>query len=184
MRDYNFFEIYRKKSSRVRVRSPYFIGAVIIFLCAAAGLVLVAGNLVLSGEIADITAKTAVMQSGEEFAEANRLQQSIELMQRYDSNAESALTSLEAAQVLGTGTLKALFGGIPVSVTLNTLSVDAGSLSITCTLPNRRAAAELILGLRETGLFSDITLTSISTNQDGSGSVAALSGTLKAEAGQ
>ncbi len=180
MNDYNFFSGYqRKKGIQINPGSPLFISVIIVLVCAGISAFLVVKNNALEKEIAEMSARAESIKVSQEYTQANNIQNSLDAMKQYDSGASIALENFYSCNLLNTELITGLFAGIPSSVRISSFSMDSLNVTMTCSLTSRKAASELLLGLKGTNLLYDVRLSSVSSNQDGTGSVAIISGVLK-----
>jgi Tfp pilus assembly protein PilN len=165
MKDYNFFEIYEtKKGIKINPKSATFIALIIIILCVILSVGLLLRNYLLDMRVQDMKNEIEVKISSQEYAEANRLKQSIDAMKEYDQTAEEVLKKFEEANIIGTEFMKTLVSSLPTAVAMNSINVDNASASFVFTSPDRKVAAELLLNLKNSGLFQDVQLHSITTD--------------------
>lgn len=181
MKDYNFFELYEKKKKiDISLKSPYFVGAMILFICIILSIGLTLRNVYLTYQINDLNQKYGEIQLNPQLAEANRLQTSINAMGEYDISAELALNKFYNNKIIGTDLMNQISAAIPSVVSINSFKMDNSLADISFQVPSRKAAAELILSLKKTGIFQDVVLISIFSNQQGSGFVAYTACIMKA----
>ena len=169
MRDYNFFAFcQQKKGFRVNIKSPAFLGFIVILLILTASGGIVVQNAIVKAELADATEKLHAAQASSEYQETIELQQSIDSLTEYDQNASIALERIETGKsILNTGFLKALSGVIPSTVSLQSAKMTSANTSFTFHTPDRRAAAELLHDLDHSGLFLQTTLVSVTSDESG-----------------
>ena len=95
MRDYNFFEAYQKKRNlSIDVKSPVFLGIIVIILILAVSVASVLQNVILAARLASTSIELSSIQASEEYQKAIKLQDSITAMTGYDQNAEAALQKI------------------------------------------------------------------------------------------
>ncbi len=180
MSDYNFFSEYRKKKKlEINPDSIYFWGGIIILICILAMVGVLARNYVLTSQIKSIEMSTIQIKSDADFVKANELKQSLNAMLAYDGQAKISLQKLEQSQVINSDLISSLMNGIPTNVTVATFGMDNISFGMTCNTPDKKSAAELLLGIRNTDLCSDLQLISIETNTTEGGFTVTLEGTFK-----
>lgn len=181
MRDYNFFEIYQsKKGLNIKPTSPFFIGALIILLCVLLSAGAIARNVLLTQDILAATSELDSMKASEEYILADKLLSNIDSMKKYEEEGDLALENFQSSDILNTALLTALFKGVPVNGTLTDFYIDSANVEMTFEVPDRKSAATLLLGLKETDLFLDLHLSSVYSGEDVAGFSADIHGILKA----
>jgi Tfp pilus assembly protein PilN len=181
MKDYNFFSEYQnKRGISIDARSPMFIGAMILVLMVAACVGLVVRNVMLTNETEKLYAEIEAIHTSEDYINANKLQESIDAMAQYDKNAEVALTKFRDSSVIGTALMTTLSTKLPTTSVMMTMTIDNLTANFTFSVPNRKAAAELLLSLKDTGLFQNVLLNSITTVTDTGRSEVSISAVMKA----
>lgn len=181
MRDYNFFEIYdNKKKFSLNPRSPFFIGGIVVLVCVLLSIGLILRNRILLDNIESATEKWLRTKSSQEYISADKLQNSLDAMEDYEKNADIALGKFSLANFINSKLIADLFKELPSNVVVTDFDLKGLDLRITCDAPNRETAAELLLGLKQTGLFEMVKLDSVVTNEDNFGSVVRINGILKA----
>lgn len=165
MRDYNFFEIFEKKRGvRIDPKSSSFIALTLIILCVILSVALNVRNYVLHKQLADINNEIQVKITSTEYLEANRLMMSIDALKQYDEISEGIVKKFQEADVLGTEIMATLTRALPTSVTVNSLTIDSANAGFVFAAPNRKAAAELLLNLKNSGLFQEVVLSTITSD--------------------
>lgn len=165
MLDYNFFEQYNKKKSiTINTRSPYFIALVIITACVVLCLGLVGRNLFLGLEIQKLDEEIKIKAASKEYVEADLLQQKLDAMKQYDKTAEDILEKFELADLIGTEIMQKLTGELPGTVTMTSVTMDNAKASMVFNIPDRKAAAELHFNLKNSGLFQEVELSTITSD--------------------
>lgn len=170
MKDYNFFTIYNRKfTQRIDYKSPYSraVIAILAILLVAGGLG--ARNMLLAGHIERDTTALAAIQAGPDYLEALELHERKVTMDAYDAKASLALEKLENAKILGEDLLRDIAGKVPSVVSIDSIVMDFINLEITCTVPDRKAAAEFQLRLMELPFIGDVQLDSLILKDDGIG---------------
>jgi len=168
MNDYNFFEVYGRKSSfEISLRSPYFIGAVVILLCILMSLGLLTRNFIMGRQIVNIHSQISTIQASPEYLKAVQLSNSIDAMKQYDSSADGVMSLFEKNNVISTELLETLSAQLPVTVTLTNFNMDNASANFTFNAPTRKAVSELVLRLKNSGLFQDVSFNSVTTTETG-----------------
>ena len=181
MNDYNFFSIYQKKKGlALNPGSPYFISGVIVLIC----IVLTSGifiyNLILTKQIEAAQTKAMEIKATEEYTQASYYQNSLQAMTSYETSADLALQKFQASDVIRTELLSNLWKGLPVNVRMTAFTADQTKVTMSFSIPNRRAAAELLKGLKETGLFQEIHLGTIAASEESTTLSTTADGTWKA----
>lgn len=181
MRDYNFFEpLQRRKKIRINIKSPVFLGFVVILLILFASAWLVVENKLVEAQLMSAKEELNTVQASPEYQEAVQLQNSINALAEYDQYASSALSRIEAGKnILNTGFLKNLSGSIPSTVSLRGANITSANAAFYFQVPDRRAAAELKHDLDNSGLFLQTMLVSVST-ESGGGYIASINCIIKA----
>jgi hypothetical protein len=181
MNDFNFFSVYEKrKGIKFDLDSPYFMGVVILIICVIFSIGFLSRNLILNIQISAMTKKIETIKQTDDYATANDLQNSINAMVNYDTSAALALKKYQDAKVLDSGLVSSLLSGVPANVSVVSFGISDTGFGMTCNVPNRKIAAELIQDLKATGLCQEIQLNSVTNNPDGSGCVVSIDGVLKA----
>ena len=166
MKDYNFFEPYQKKRElRIDFKSPVFLGIIVIFLIFASTAAVIVQNIVLSARLSNKTAELSAMQSSNEYQQAVKLQNSVDVMTEYDRNAESALQKIQKGHVLSTEFMQKLSAVLPSSVAMENATLTRTGATLSFSVPNQKAAAELVGNLDQSGLFIQTTLVSVTSSQ-------------------
>ncbi len=165
MNDYNFFEIYTKKKERtINTKSPLFLAVIIIAAFAALSLGILGRNMYLAMQLSSLSEEIQTMTASKEYKEANDLQEKLDAMKQYDKTAEEIQKKFQEVNLLGTEILKTLTGSLPGSVTLTSVTMDNANAGFVFSAPDRKAAAELLLNLKESGLFQEVELTTITSD--------------------
>ncbi|SHJ36838.1 hypothetical protein [Parasporobacterium paucivorans] len=181
MRDYNFFEVFEsKKGVKLNPRSPFFIAAVIIAVCVVLSLGLVVRNWILTKNIDSATEELAKTKTSQEYILANELQNSMDAMTEYEKSADTTLEKFTSADIIGSQLMTDIFKGLPSNAVVIFFNLEGLDLKMTCDVPNRETAAELLLGLKQTELMQTVKLDTIETKQDNTGLVVRVYGVLKA----
>lgn len=179
MNDYNFFTAsHNKRRLQFNAHSPYFLAFVVILIFGTVAGWLYIDNILTARQIDLLNSQITNIKSSEDYIAANKLQKSIDAMTKYDTSANLVLKDLNNAKVLDSELISSLLGGVPTNVTIVSFGMNGNSFGMTCNAPNRKIAAELLLGLKETGLRDDIVLNSV-TSKDTGGVVVSIDGTLK-----
>lgn len=181
MNDFNFFSIYQKKRGLdLNPGSPYFISGIIVLVCVALTAGIFIYNLILSRQIEAANSETIQIKASQEYTEASYYQNSLQAMSNYEAGADHALLKFQASNVIRTELLEAIWKGLPVNVRMTSFTIDQTTINMSFQIPNRRAAAELLKGLKETGLFQEIHLGAIGAGTDTPTMSTTVTGTLKA----
>jgi len=182
MRDYNFFESCQKrKGFHINIKSPIFLGFVVILLILAASGAAVVQNTVVKAELADTREELAALQTSPEYQEMIELQNRISALTEYDQYASMALEKIETGKrILNTGFLRKLSGVIPSTAALQSANFTSANAAFSFQVPDRETAAELIHDLDHSGLFLQTTLVSVTSTGDGGGFTASINCTIKA----
>ena len=181
MKDYNFFEVYdNKKSFSLNPGSPFFIGGIIILICLILSAGLIIRNRILMDSIDSSTTEWLSTKNSQDYILADQLQKSLDSMKDYEKGADSALEKFRLADIIDTKLIGDLFEGLPSTDVVTYFNLEGLNLSMTCDVPRREAAAELLLGLKETGLLETVKLDSVDTNQDDLTSIVRIIGILMA----
>ncbi len=169
MKDYNFFLVFdKKRGARIDPKSSNFIAVIVIILCVLLSVGLVARNFVLLNRLTDINTEIEVKIASSEYTEANRLKMSIDAMKQYDEISEEIVKKFQEADVLGTEIMGTLTSVMPTSVTLNSISINNAAAGFVFAAPDRKAAAELLLNLKNSGLFQEVELNTITSDPNSS----------------
>lgn len=162
MTDYNFFSIYEKKKGMVLdIKSPYFAGGLLVAIAVLVALVLVGLNLYSGFRILSMTQELDSLKANQEYQDAVFYQQSIQAMSSYDRAAQIALDKFNSNNKLTTVYLAKLASFIPDPIVIKSLTIDNANLSLSCSAVDRRAIAELIKSLNESGLFLNTIVSSV-----------------------
>jgi hypothetical protein len=179
MNDYNFFDVYKKKKDlQIDPKSIYFIATIILSICVLLSISVLGRNIYLSSQINNITLENDQIKASVEYIEAEKLQTSLDGMIEYDQIATITLSKFQESNVLGTKILEVISGAIPAGVRIDNFTIDNASAAFSCYTPDRKATAELLLSLKETNLFSDTHIISVSKNE-GAGYVAIIECIMK-----
>ena len=150
MSDYNFFSDYQKKKKlELNPNSIYFWGGIIILICILAMIGVLVRNYVLTSQIQSIEMSTVQIKSDADYVKANELQQSLNAMLAYDAQAEITLQKLEQLQIINSDLVSSLMNGVPKNITVDTFGMDNISFGMTCNAPDKKSAAELLLGIKK-----------------------------------
>lgn len=181
MHDYNFFEQYsKKKSIKINTRSPFFIALVIIIVFVVLCLGLVGRNLILGMEIQKLNEEIQIKTASKEFMQANLLQKKLDAMKQYDTTAEDILKKFEEIDLIGTEIMQKLTSSLPGTVTLTSVTMDNANASLVFNIPDRKAAAELLLNLKSSELFQEVDLSSITSDPNSGLLSATINAVMKA----
>ena len=180
MNDFNFFSGYqRKRGISFNIHSPYFLVAVILFLCVGASIGVYVNNFITTLHINSLTEQVDTLKKSDDYIVADKYQKSLDAMAKYDAGADLALKKFQSAQIIDSNLISTLLKGVPTNVKVVSFGMENLSFGLTCNAPNRKAAADLLLGLKETGLCENIQLNSVTNKDVGSGVVVSINGTLK-----
>ena len=181
MRDYNFFEAYHKKKGLdINVKSPVFLGIVVILLILAFSVGLLIQNVILAARLTSTVIELSNVQATEEYQKAIVLQNSISSMTEYDQNAGSALGRIQMGKVLNTEFLKKLSDVLPSTANIQTINLTRTTATLYINVPNQKAAAELVGNLDKSGLFLQTSLVSVTKDESTGAYVALINGIVKA----
>jgi type IV pilus assembly protein PilN len=181
MRDYNFFESYQKKRNvSIDVKSPVFLGMIVILLILAVSAYCVAQNFILGLRLASASVELAEIQSSKEYQEAIMLQDSITAMAQFDQDAGSALQRINNSKILNTKFMQKLSGVIPSTVSFQTVNLTQSNASLNFYVPNEKAAAELVGNLDQSGLFLQASLVSVTKSEEAGNYIASINCIIKA----
>jgi hypothetical protein len=181
MKDYNFFADYQKKRGiNIDLKSPYFIGAIMLIIVGALSIGLVVRNVVLTNQIASANMDIQTIQAMPEYLEANALKESIDSMNTYDQNAQGILDKFNQSNVITTDFIKAVNAKVPSTAKMSMMTINNTTATFTFIIPTQKTAAELVQSLRNSGLFEDIDLKSITPGPAGVGSSAEIAAIMKA----
>ena len=180
MKDYNFFEVYGMKKGSLNIRSPYFVGALIVLLFLIVSALLVGRNMVIENEIKSLYGEIEALKSNPVYEEAMLIKQSINDLNQYDSTADAVMKKFENSNVVTTDLLARISAQIPETATLTAFNIDNASAVITLRAPNRKAVAEAVLHLKESGLFRDVTFDTVTNLEGVNGVEVVINGTMKA----
>ncbi|PKM84153.1 MAG: hypothetical protein CVU86_08705 [Firmicutes bacterium HGW-Firmicutes-11] len=157
MRDYNFFSAFdKKKGLDINPKSPYFIALIIVIVAVLATAGLVVRNMLLESQIADLNDEIATIQASAEYQEALKLQTALNNLAAYEEGADIVLADFEKSDVLGTALLDQLSASLPTTATMISMNLNHATMTGNFTVPDKRTAAELILRLEESELFSSV----------------------------
>lgn len=180
MRDYNFFEAYQKKRNlSFNIKSPVFLGLIVIVLIIAVSGGSLIQNAVLAAKLSASADELGTLQASKEYQEAVKLQDSIAAMTEYDQYAGSALERINQGKVINTEFLKKLTAVLPSSTNIQSVNLTRVNAVFNINVPNQKAAAELVANLDRSGLFLQTTLASVNSQETG-GFVATVNCILKA----
>ena len=180
MKDYNFFEDYQtKRGISIDIKSPLFIAALVLLICVAASIGLVGRNLIMTSQIGSINEEIQTLQASQKYIKASQLELSVNSMVQYDQSAQGVMQTFLSSSVIGTEFMKTLAHKLPATVTMTTFTLDNASANFTFNVPNRKAAAELLLSLKDSGLFQYVELSTVFTD-DTNNSTAGITAILKA----
>ena len=85
-------------------------------------------------------------------------------MSEYDATADVSLKAFTESGILGTGLLNKFSAALPSAVSVTSLTFSSSKLDMACEVPSRKVAAELILALKNSGLFLDVQVSTISNS--------------------
>lgn len=180
MRDYNFFEAYQKKRNMsFNIKSPFFLGLIVIILILAVSGAMLIQNAVLSAKLSAAAEELGALQAGAEYQEAVKLQDSIAALTEYDQYAGSALERIHQGKVINTEFMKKLTAVLPSSTSIENVNLTRVNAVMNVNVPNQKAAAELVGNLDRSGLFLQTTLASVNSEESG-GFIATVNCILKA----
>lgn len=169
MRDYNFFEIYEKKKGiSIQPRSTVFVCAVLMLIMILATLGLIGRNLYITGKIDSFNEETERIKASKQYVEASQLQKSIDAMKEYDQNAGEALKKFRYNNLIGTEILTTISLSIPAQASIEDMKINNAFMDVSFVVADRKTASELILNLKNTGLFQNVHLSSVALNEGGS----------------
>jgi len=168
MSNYNFFEVYEKKSSDIfNVKSPLFIGAVVLVLCILLSLGLLGRNFLMVNHIENVRAEITTIQGSAEYAEAVQLKNSIDAIKEYDLVATGVMTQFKMNNVIDTELLQKLASQLPSTVTLTNFTMDNAVADFTFNVANQKTVSELVLRMKDSGLFLDVSFNAVTANENG-----------------
>ena len=162
MRDYNFFEPYQKKSGvSFNPKSTGFVSMIMILIITGTSVGIIAANKMLESDVESAREELSKIQSSEEYKAADELQKTIDVLTKYDENANIALERIKKGDLLGTKFLTTLSNSIPKTVKIQEANITRTVSNISFYVPNRSTAAELLDSLDKSGLFVHTFLSSI-----------------------
>ncbi len=167
MNDYNFFEQYtRKKRFRINIKPPYLISVAFILIFILLSVVIVKDKMALEEAYLELNEQRLTISLDKRYVESSLLQQKLDVIRQYDQAAETVLKNFQEADLVKSQTLKTLTNALPETVTLKSMSVNNVSANFFFQAPDREVVAELILHLKESNLFQEVTLSSITHDVD------------------
>lgn len=162
MRDYNFFEPYQKKSgASFNPKSTGFVSMIMILIITGTSVGIIAANKMLESDVESAREELSKIQSSQEYKATDELQKTIDVLTKYDENANKALLRIEKGNLLGTEFLTTIANSMPETVKIKDASITRTFSNIKFDVPNRKAAAELLDSLDKTGLFVHTFLSSV-----------------------
>ena len=120
-------------------------------------------NLILANEVNQANSKLDAIKATQDYQDATRLQDSIAAMSEYDNSADVALKAFQDAGILNVKLLNKLSASIPSSASFTSIAATNSKIEIYCDVPSRKVAAEVLLDLKNSGLFQDVQLGSVTT---------------------
>ena len=136
--------------------------------------------MILTNQLNDATASLETLKADQKYIEAERLKGSIQAMSEYDASADGSLKAFTESGILGTPLLKKFAASVPAAVSFTSLTFSSSKLDISCNAPSRKVVAELILDLKNSGLFQDVQLASVTSDTQSTGYAVIISTILKA----
>ena len=180
MRDYNFFSAYdKKKELKISPSSPYFIAGIILLVAVLATAGLVVRNVLLEGQIQDVRDEITALQSSQEYADAMGLQAAMDALTQYERSADVVLADFERSDMLGTELLDQLAATVPATAVVTSMSLTNANFAATYTVPDKKAAAELILQMENSGLFNKVHAPNISQSEGQAGYIVSVQCSMK-----
>jgi hypothetical protein len=167
MRDYNFFEIYKRKTITTKEKTPVLVSVIAILMVVGATVGIMLLNAQMEGNIKSYQAEIEDMKSSEIYMEAERLESNLAAMKEYDKYAEKALEKLDRSHVLGSEFMSTIASVLPINTSILAIQADQAYAHGDFLIPNRREGAELILALKQSGLFSYVHANNIFQEEDG-----------------
>ncbi len=184
MKDYNFFEPYGRKKSSMKPGSTVFWMVLVLLVCAALAGLKIGDNYLISKEIAATNDAIVAYSADPYYEEALAVKKRIDDLNRYDYEAENILERMSSENVITSEFIEALSGEIPSTVILKDINVDNSTAVMGFQASNRKAVAETVLRLKESGLFTDVVFDTV-ISQEGSNIVdVVINATMKAGEGR
>jgi Tfp pilus assembly protein PilN len=181
LNDYNFLNNFEKKRNlSINIKSPITFSlifvAIIVLVCSG----FIVRNMILTNQLNTATASLETIKADQKYAESERLKGSIQAMTEYDVSADVSLKAFTESGILGTPLLKKFAASVPTAVSFTSLTFSSSKLDISCNVPTRKVAAELLLDLKNSGLFQDVQLSTVTTNTQSTGYAVIITTILKA----
>lgn len=184
MRDFNFFEAYGRKKSTFNLNSPFFLASVLVGLAIIFTILLFGRNMLLIEDIKDVRGQIDTLSSNPLYEEALAVKDRIDGLNQYDSQASAVLEQFLDENIITTRFFDDLLLEIPSAVVLTEFNIDNSVAIMNVQARNRKAVAETVLRLKESGLFKEVTFETI-VGQEGSNIVdVVINATMKAGGGR
>ena len=181
MNDYNFLsDLEKKKRLSINMKSPVMFSVIFLVIIVLISCGFIVRNLVLTNQLNNATASLETIKTDQKYVESARLQGSIQAMSEYDVSADVSLKAFTESGILGTPLLKKFAASVPAAVSFTSLTFSSSKLDISCNVPTRKVAAELLLDLKNSGLFQDVQLSTVTTNTQSTGYAVIITTILKA----
>lgn len=162
MNDYNFLSDYEnQRKININIKSPITFSAIVVIILLLISTGFIVRNMILASEVSHSNDKLSGIKATQDYLESTRLQDSITAMSEYDSSADVALKAFNSSSVLGTPFLKKLAVSIPSVAKFTKINLTSAKLEMYADVPDRKVAAELLLDLKNSALFQDVQLVSI-----------------------
>lgn len=167
MRDYNFFEAYQKKRDlSINVKSPVFLGLVVILLILATSGGLLVQNMILTSQLSNVQEELIQLQESKDYQEAVKMQERITAFNEFDQNAGSALTRIQDGKNLNTVFLTNLTALLPATTKIKNMNITRSTVSLEIVVPGFKAAGEVMANFENSGYFLQTTLIGVSKDND------------------
>jgi Tfp pilus assembly protein PilN len=181
LNDYNFLsELEKKKRLSIDIKSPVMFSVIIIAIIVLISCGVIARNMILTNQLNNATASLELIKVDQKYIESARIQASIQAMTEYDTSADVSLKAFAESGILGTTLLNKFAASVPATVSFTSLTFSSSKLDISCNVPTRKVAAELLLDLKNSGLFQDVQLSSVTSNTQSTGYAVIITSILKA----
>lgn len=181
MNDYNFFsEDQKKRRVFLNIHSPYFLGVMVLIICTLISTGLIIDNMLTENRIETLANQVNEIKKNPDYETAEKLQQTLDIMSKYDSSATSVLSDFNKLKLIDSDLITKILGCIPNNVTVVSFGIENQNLGMTCNAPDRKTAADLLYLLRDSGVFEDIQLNSVTSKDGINGVSVSINGTLKA----
>ena len=168
MRDYNFFTSFDKKKLTFDPKSPtsIIIAAVIVALVFCGGILIT--NLITNARLESANAALTEKKASTEYMKVQKTKDEMAALDQYNKMADQVIAKYDKASAFNSKFFTDFVKVIPQQVKLTSINLTGYLVAIQCSAQDRKAIAEFLSNMDQSGLFASVSLISVNapTNED------------------